>query len=119
MTSNVTMQGVNSLGYVRGKILTSLDVEDLVLLSINTNKLPFLDSGVYFLVTAPDVYQSDTLNISEGFCYDFCGWHFSSALEQNASGMWNTVTKYNAKTARYLKFAYVGDPSLCSSACVF
>ncbi len=56
--------------------------------------LPLDKSGVYFVLTSSDV------NETSGFCTQYCGWHTHGTI----SGL-------------DLKWAFVGNPDRCPSAC--
>ena len=71
----------------------STSVEAVVLSHVG-HDLPVDPNGVYFVLTTPDV------NESSGFCNVYCGWH-----------------TYTTSGSTNIKFAFIGDPLRCPSAC--
>jgi len=51
-------------------------------------------NGVYFVLTSADV------NETSGFCTSYCGWH-----------------TYSTYKGQHVKFAFIGNPERCPSAC--
>jgi Phosphate-induced protein 1 conserved region len=62
--------------------------------AINNGSLPIDNKGIYFVLTSADVSETT------GFCTQYCGWH-----------TYGTVNGVN------VKFAFVGNPDACPSAC--
>jgi hypothetical protein len=75
--------------YSRGKALADADI-----LAIVTAQNPTDTNGVYFVMTASDV------NETSGFCTQYCGWHDHATIG-----------------GRDIKYAFVGNPARCPSAC--
>jgi len=96
----------NSIHYVvsttmssttHGTSLSDADIQTIVMDAINSKALPLDGNAVYFVLTSADV------TASSGFCTKYCGWHTYGTI----SGL----------TTR-IKYAFVGDPSRCPSACM-
>ncbi|HEV3018582.1 MAG TPA: hypothetical protein VGY49_06155 [Burkholderiaceae bacterium] len=90
---------VNSLGttndaYSQGAALSDSGVEAVVSRAISGGALPKDTNGVYFVLTSSDV------NETSGFCTQYCGWHTSASIAGSD-----------------IKFAFVGNPDRCPSAC--
>jgi hypothetical protein len=90
---------VNSVGttndnYSQGTQLSDSGVEAVVSRAISGGALPNDSNGVYFVLTSSDV------NETSGFCTQYCGWHTSASIAGND-----------------IKFAFVGNPDRCPSAC--
>jgi len=62
--------------------------------AIGSHALPLDSNGVYFVLTSADV------NETSGFCTQYCGWHTHGTI-----------------TGTDIKFAFVGNPDRCPSAC--
>jgi hypothetical protein len=80
--------------YSRGATLTDAGVQAVVASAITSHALPLDSNAVYFVLTSADV------NESSGFCTQYCGWHTHGTIS-------NTD----------IKFAFVGNPDRCPSAC--
>ena len=80
--------------YSQGKTLSDAGVQAVVAGAIASNALPLDSNGVYFVLTSADV------NESSGFCTQYCGWHTHGTI-----------------TGTDIKFAFVGNPDRCPSAC--
>jgi hypothetical protein len=74
--------------------LKDADVLAAVSNAISSNALPKDANGVYFVLTSADV------NETSGFCTQYCGWHSHSSI-----------------AGTEIKFAFVGNPDRCPSAC--
>ncbi|MDT5293320.1 MAG: hypothetical protein QOJ76_200, partial [Acidobacteriota bacterium] len=75
--------------------LTDGNIFTIVKNAINTGRLPYDQTGVYFVVTSSNV------TASSGFCTQYCGWHTAG---NNTSG------------AR-IRYAFVGNANRCLSGC--
>ncbi len=87
--------------YSMGKTVTDAEVQTIISNAISDGHLPNdPTNGVYFLLTAQDVSES---NPSLGaFCVQYCGYHSPS----------NSIM-----TGETIKYAFVGNPAQCSSGC--
>ncbi len=75
--------------YSRGTSLADADIQAIVAAQNPTDT-----NGVYFVLTSQDV------NETSGFCTQYCGWHTHATI----NGL-------------DIKFAFVGNPARCPSAC--
>jgi hypothetical protein len=75
--------------------LSDLDIQNIVKNTISAGKLPYLSSGVYFVITSSNV------TARSGFCTQYCGWH--------------TSTTYSGSNR--LRYSFVGNASRCLSSC--
>jgi len=80
--------------YSQGTTLTDAKVQAVVASALSSGRLPYNSNAVYFVLTSSDV------NESSGFCTQYCGWHTHASI----SGL-------------DTKFAFVGNPDRCPSAC--
>lgn len=87
--------------YSLGTALSDANIQTIVLNAINgtdtvhqSGKLPYDVNGIYFVLTSADV------TATSGFCTSYCGWH-----------------TYTATTSGNIKYAFVGNPDRCPSAC--
>jgi hypothetical protein len=80
--------------YSRGNALKDADVLNVVASAISSGGLPKDSNAVYFVLTSADV------NETSGFCTQYCGWHSHSKIGGTE-----------------IKFAFVGNPDRCPSAC--
>ncbi|HET7177221.1 MAG TPA: hypothetical protein VFI63_00890 [Solirubrobacterales bacterium] len=80
--------------YSHGTSLTDSAVKAIVSGAITSGALPADAHGVYYVLATPDV------NETSGLCTAYCGWHNHATI----SGV-------------DIKFAFVGDPDRCPSAC--
>ena len=90
----VTYGGSTTDNYSRGTTLSDSGVQGVVSDAITSGRLPNNPAGVYFVLTSSDV------NESSGFCTSYCGWH-----------TYGTIAGSN------IKFAFIGNPDRCPSAC--
>ena len=90
----VTYGGSTTDNYSRGTTLSDSGVQGVVSDAITSGRLPNNPAGVYFVLTSADV------NESSGFCTSYCGWH-----------TYGTIAGSN------IKFAFIGNPDRCPSAC--
>ncbi|MFL6283000.1 MAG: hypothetical protein ACJ74Q_07630 [Pyrinomonadaceae bacterium] len=63
--------------------------------AINSGRLPYDASGVYFVVTSSNV------TASSGFCTQYCGWH----------------TAGNNTNGARIRYSFVGNANRCLSSC--
>ncbi len=81
--------------YSHGTSLSDSAIQAVVLQAIGSGgPLPADPSGIYIVLTSNDV------TASSGFCTQYCGWH-----THTTSGI------------VHVKYAFVGDPTRCPSAC--
>ncbi len=85
----VTLAGAAFDNYSRGTSLADADIQAIVAAQNPTDT-----NGVYFVLTSPDV------NETSGFGTQYCGWHSHASIN-----------------GRDIKFAFVGNPARCPSAC--
>ncbi|HXS96146.1 MAG TPA: hypothetical protein VN736_16190 [Candidatus Limnocylindrales bacterium] len=83
-----------TVGYTYGTSLTDAQIQQVVSNAITGGKLPTDSHGVYFVLTSADV------TASSGFCSQYCGWH-----------------TYGTIAGTTIKYAFVGNPDRCPSAC--
>jgi Phosphate-induced protein 1 conserved region len=93
-SGNISLLASAANNYSRGKQLSDSDILNIVSSTISSRALPKDANGLYFVLTASDVAETS------GFCTKYCGWHNSS----NIGGA-------------DIKFAFVGNPDRCPSAC--
>jgi hypothetical protein len=79
---------------VYSKVLSDSDINQIVANALSASLVPTDDNAVYFVLTSSDV------TASSGFCTSYCGWHTHAAI--------------NGKD---IKYAFVGNPDRCPSAC--
>lgn len=94
VSNSVRFAGATTDAYSKGTTLTDLEVQQVVADAIKSGRLPRDTNGVYFVLSSKDVSESS------GFCTNYCGWHTHGWI---ASGQ--------------IKYAYVGNPARCPSAC--
>jgi hypothetical protein len=93
VTGLLRFAGSAADAYSRGTALNDSDIQSIVAAHCTT--LGSCDPhGIYFVLTSADV------NETTGFCTQYCGWHTSG----NINGA-------------DIKFAFVGNPDRCPSAC--
>ena len=80
--------------YSQGATLSDAGVQAVVADAISSHALPEDANGLYFVLTSADV------NESSGFCTQYCGWHDHATIGGSD-----------------LKYAFVGNPDRCPSAC--
>ena len=80
--------------YSHGTSLSDAAIQAIVTAQINSHALPNDPNGVYFVLTSADV------NETSGFCSQYCGWH-----------------TYGTIAGSTIKYAFVGNPARCLSAC--
>jgi hypothetical protein len=94
ITNSVSFGGSTTDSYSLGPSLSDNGVQGVVTAAVSSGRLPRDTNGVYFVLTSADV------NETSGFCTQYCGWH----THANISGS-------------DLKYAFVGNPDRCPSAC--
>src|SRR5207237_2430936 len=87
-------KGSTNDSYSHGTTLSDSGVQAVVSNAIGSGALPKDTNGVYFVLTSADV------NESSGFCTQYCGWHTHGAISGSD-----------------IKFAFIGNPDRCPSAC--
>ncbi len=96
VTNAVNYGGATTDNYSQGTQLNDNSIAVIVSKALTTGggSLPVDTNGVYFVLTSSDV------NETTGFCTQYCGWHW-----------WGTLN------GQAIKYAFVGDPTNCLSAC--
>src|SRR4029077_19237622 len=74
LSNSVLYKGSTTDNYSHGTSLSDSDIAGIVASAITSGRLPKDASGIYFVLTAPDVDETS------GFCTDYCGWHTSGRL---------------------------------------
>jgi hypothetical protein len=95
VAGTMALKGQATDNYSLGSSLTDSDVATIVDNHIGSG-LPEDKNGVYFVLTSADV------NETSGFCTQYCGWHANYARPADGAD---------------IKFAFVGNPTRCPSAC--
>jgi len=90
----VAPSGTANDAYSQGSALSDSGVEAVVSRALTSGALPHDSNGVYFVLTSSDV------NETSGFCTQYCGWHTHASI-----------------AGADIKFAFVGNPDRCPSAC--
>jgi len=90
LNNQITLAGQTDDNYSHGKSLSDSAIQAVVLGS----GLPLEASGVYIVLTSNDV------TASSGFCTQYRGWH-----------------THTTSGSIQVKYAFVGDPTRCPSAC--
>jgi hypothetical protein len=97
VSNSVHYAGSTTDNYSQGAANTALSdsqIQAIVSSAITSGRLPKDASGVYFVLTSPDVHKS-------GFCTSYCGWH----THANIAGT-------------DIKYSFVGNPATqCPSSC--
>jgi hypothetical protein len=89
--------------YSLGKNLSDANVQTIVKNAINGGHLPNDTNGIYFVLTATDVKETDSA-IGGSFCTVYCGYHGPST----------TII-----TGETLKYSFVGNAATqCPSGCI-
>lgn len=94
VSNAVHFGGATNDWYSHGKILTDLEVQQVVAGAVKSGRLPRDTHGVYFVLSAKDVSESS------GFCSHYCGWHNHGVI-----------------AGANLKYSYIGNPARCPSSC--
>jgi hypothetical protein len=87
IANTVTMAGQHFDNYSKGTALTNATLLNVISASLNSGALPVDSNGIYFVLTSPDVAETD-------FCTTFCGFH--------SAGTFGPTD---------IKFAFVGNPA--------
>jgi len=87
-------QGATTDHYSQGTSLSDAQIQTVVSSAISSNRLPKDVNGVYFVLTSADV------TANSGFCTQYCGWHTHATISGSD-----------------IKYAFVGNPDRCPSAC--
>jgi len=90
----LTLAGSTTNNYSNGSRLSDRTIKTIVTNAISSGSLPKDTNGVYFVLTSSDVSESS------GFCSFYCGWHTSATI-----------------LSADIKYAFVGNPDRCTSAC--
>jgi Phosphate-induced protein 1 conserved region len=90
----VSYLGSTTDNYSQGTSLSDNQIAGVVMSAITSGRLPTDANGVYFVLTSADV------TASSGFCTSYCGWH-----------------TYGSINGSNIKYAFVGNPDRCPSAC--
>jgi len=98
VSANVAYNGSTAVAYPYGTSLSDAQIRQVVLDSMTSGALPQDDTGVYFVLTSADV------TASSGFCTQYCGWHTYSTMSVGG-------------TSKVIKYAFIGNPDRCPSAC--
>jgi len=94
VSASTRFAGSTDDGYSHGQTIKGGDIFPIVTGALSSGRLPVDRNGVYFVLTSADV------NLSDGFCTQFCGWH--------------TAGSYNGTD---IKFSFVGDSTRCNGSC--
>jgi hypothetical protein len=82
--------------YSLGHSINDADIQKIIANAISAGHLPNDADGIYFVLTATDVTDTD------GFCSVFCGYHGPST---------------SIVSGKIIKYAMVGNPAQCPSGC--
>jgi Phosphate-induced protein 1 conserved region len=94
VSGNILLTNSTFDAYSLGKRLGDSKVQAVVSNAIKSGKLPKDANGIYFVLTSSDVAETS------GFCSRYCGWHTRANL-----------------LSTDIKYAFVGNPDRCPSAC--
>jgi len=94
VANSVALSASTTDTYSHGTSLSDSAVQGVVSDAITSGRLVKDGNGVYFVLTSADV------NETSGFCTQYCGWHTHSTIGGTD-----------------IKFAFVGNPDRCPSAC--
>ena len=94
VSGNFVLAGSTTNNYSQGTRLSDRGVRTVVSNAISSHALPSDTNGIYFVLTSSDV------NETSGFCTQYCGWHTRATIG-----------------GADIKYAFVGNPDRCSSAC--
>jgi len=90
----ISFLGQTTDNYSQGTALGDAQVQAVVSSALSSGGLPTDPNGVYFVLTSADVTETS------GFCTQYCGWH-----------------SYGTLNGSNIKYAFVGNPDRCPSAC--
>jgi hypothetical protein len=94
VSNSVALVRETNDNYSQGTSLSDAGVQSVVSGAITSGRLPKDTNAVYFVLTSSDV------NETSGFCTQYCGWHTHGSIQGSD-----------------IKFAFVGNPDRCPSAC--
>ena len=94
VSNSVSYGGNTSDNYSQGTSFGDQGVQAIVSHALTSGALPTTANAVYFVLSSADV------NETSGFCTQYCGWH-----------TYATINGAN------IKYAFVGNPDRCPSAC--
>lgn len=94
VSGNIALVSSTTNNYSNGTRLSDTNIKTIVTNAITTGALPKDTNGIYFVLTSSNV------NESSGFCTLYCGWHTHGTISGSD-----------------IKYAYVGNPDRCPSAC--
>ncbi|MCU1335596.1 MAG: hypothetical protein JWO19_1177 [Bryobacterales bacterium] len=95
LTNAINLVKTATDNYSQGTSLSDSAIQTVVLAAISSGTLPADTNGIYIVLTSADV------TASSGFCSKYCGWH----------------TYTSTSSFGRIKYAFVGDPTRCPSAC--
>jgi len=96
VSNAVRYGGSSNDAYSYGTALSDFHIQSIVANQIGSGALPKDTNAVYFVLTSADV------NETSGFCTQYCGWHTHGTI----GGL-------------DIKYAFVGNPDRCPSACAW
>jgi Phosphate-induced protein 1 conserved region len=94
VTGDFVLAASTTNNYSKGKQLSDSAVQSVVSSAITSHALPSDTNGIYFVLTSSDVTETS------GFCLFYCGWHKRATI-----------------AGADIKYAFVGNPDRCPSAC--
>jgi len=94
LSNLINLAGSTTDNYSHGTSLSDSAIQAVVLDAINAGSLPKDPYGIYLVLTSADV------TATSGFCTQYCGWH-----------------THTTSGTTHIKYAFVGDPTRCPSAC--
>jgi hypothetical protein len=94
VSNSIKYSGSTTDNYSQGTSLSDSQIQAVVSSAITSGRLPMDSNGVYFVLTSADV------TANSGFCTQYCGWHTRGTI-----------------SGTDIKFAFVGNPDRCPSAC--
>ena len=94
VSNSVIYAGSTNDAYSRGTSLSDAAIQGVVSDAITSGRVPKSTNAVYFVLTSSDV------TASSGFCTQYCGWHTHGTI-----------------AGADIKYAFVGNPDRCPSAC--
>jgi hypothetical protein len=89
VSGNVNLAGSTNDNYSQGTALSDAQIQSIVAATNPTDT-----NALYMVLTSADV------NETSGFCTQYCGWHTQATIG-----------------GRDIKYAFVGNPDRCPSAC--
>ena len=94
MQNALAYLGSTTDNYSQGSSLSDSQIRTVVSSAISSGRLPADAAGIYLVLTSADV------TASSGFCTQYCGWH-----------------TYGTISSKSIKYAFIGNPARCPSAC--